>query len=297
MEITIEIDDEIIQQQIKNELDYILIIAEAMELHLSISQILVPLDFQAKVREFTGDDDYKFQRGSDNGKITVAAKIMEDKDGVVIVISPFLYLPTFDTMIRCFILTHEFTHILNKNRFHKIPKGSFALENYLTNLYTLFDEYIADRFSFLLTERLFNPPTEAWKQFHNDGGLSYINPESHPSYYEQVKSEIENFRKHGDVNLYWKSIHETMHVVSVSLVHGFASYHQHHDEYKDLIIPNTPFVNEKTLALMEYFKAKYENHETNLSDGINLMSDYLTNFGVEFEDRPGNQGYIYVLDI
>jgi hypothetical protein len=297
MEITIELDDEGIQQQIKNELDYFLIIAEAMELHLSISRILVPIDFQAKVRELTGDDDYKFQRGSDDGKITVAAKILEDKDGLVIVISPFLYLPIFDTMIRSFILTHEFAHILNKNRFPEIPKGSFVRENYLTNLYFFFDEYVADRFSFHLSERLFNPPTEAWKQFHNDGGLGYINPASHPSYYAQVKSEIEKFREHGDVNLYWKSIHEIMHVISVSTVHGFASYHQHYNEYKDLIIPNTPFVNEKTLALMDYFKTKYENKETDLSDGISLMSNYLTNFGIEFEDRPDNQGYIYVLDI
>jgi len=268
-----------------------------MKLPLNISQILVPKDFQAKVRELTEEDDYKFQRGLEDAQVTVAAKIFEHKDGVVIVISPFLYLPIFDTMIRCFILTHEFTHIMNKSRFPKVPKGSFVLENYLGNLYTLFDEYVADRFSFRITERLFTPPTEAWKQHNNDGVLSYINPSSHPSYYAQIKSEIENFRNHGNVDLYWKSIHETMHVVSISTVHGFATYHQHDDEYKSLKIPSTPFVNEKTLMLMDYFKATYENSETDLSDGVDLMSNYLTNFGIKFEDRPGNQGYIYVLDI
>jgi hypothetical protein len=296
MEIKIEISDEGIQKQIKEELDYFLIIAESMEPPLNISQIFVPIDFQAKVRELTEKDDYKFQRGLDNAQVTVAAKIIEDKDGTIIVISPILYLPTFDTMIRCFILTHEFTHIMNKSRFPKVPKDSFALENYLRTLYTLFDEYVADRFSFNLTERLFTP-TEAWKLFNKDGVLSYINPTSHPSYYTQIKSEIEKFRIHGNVDFYWKSIIETVNVVSITTAHGFASYHQHYDEYINLKIPSTAFMNEKTLVLMDYFKTKYENNETDLSDGINLMSNYLTNFGVKFEDRPGNQRYIYVLDI
>ncbi|MBN8582435.1 MAG: hypothetical protein J0L96_17345 [Anaerolineae bacterium] len=297
MEITIEIGDEDIQKQIKEELDYLLIIAEAMKPPLNISQVLVPEDFQAKIRELTGEDDYKFQRGVDNAKVTVAAKIIEGKDGTIIVVSPWLYLPVFDTMIRCFILAHEFAHIMNKGRFPKIPKDSFTSENYLGNLYILFDEYTADRLSFLITERLFTSPTEAWEQYTNNWVIEYLNPSSHPTYYEQIKTEIENFREHGNVDLYWKSIFETMHVVSVSIVHGFASYHQHNDKYVSLKIPNTEFINEKTLVLMDYLKEKYENKETDLHDGIGLMSNYLTNFGVKFEDRPGNMGYIYVLDI
>lgn len=200
-------------------------------------------------------------------------------------------------MIRCFILTHEFVHIMNKSRFPRVPKGSFALESYLTSLYAFFDEYIADRLSFHITEKIFALPTEAWKQYNNDKVLSYINPLTHPSYYAQIKAEIEEFRNHGNVDLFLKNIHETMHVVSISTVHGFAAYHQHKDEYKNLTIPSTPFVNKKTLILMDYFETKYENNETDLSDGINLISDYMTNFGVKFEDRPNNQGYVYVLDI
>lgn len=296
MEIIIELSDENIQKQIKEELEYLLIIAESIEPPLSIHQILVPMDFEAKIRELTKEDNYKFQRGLENAQVTVAAKIIESKYGIIIVVSPFLYLPTFDTMIRCFILTHEFTHIMNKGRFQKVPKDSFSSENYLENLYTLFDEYVADRFSFHLTERLFSP-TDAWKLYNKNGVLSYIDPSSHPSYYKKIKTEIEKFRIHGDVNLHWKNVVEAMNVISISTVHGFASYHQHPNEYADTKIPITPFVNSKTLDLMKYFKIKYENHETDLSDGIEIMSNYLTNFGVKFEDRPGNQGYIYVLDI
>ncbi|MBK9927105.1 MAG: hypothetical protein IPP66_17690 [Anaerolineales bacterium] len=297
MKIEVEIDNKEIQQQITEELDYLLVVAESMEPPLNISQIIVPADFEAKVRELSEEDGYKFQRGLENEKITAAAKIIEGKDGIIIVLAPFIYLAVFDIMVRCFILTHEFTHIMNKSRFPKIPKNSFALENYLENLYTLFDEYMADRFSFHITERLFNPPTDTWKEYNKNGFLNYLNPETHPVYYAQVKSEIEKFRNHGDVNLYWNSVIETVNVISISTVHGFATYHQHHDEYRDIDIPTTSFVDEKTLALMDYFKTKYENAETDLKDGVVLMSNYLTNFGVKFEDRPDNKGYVYVLDI
>jgi len=56
--------------------------------------------------------------------------------------------------------------------------------------------------------------------------------------------------------------------VSVSIVYGFAAYHEHQKEYASLTIPTTRFVNEKTIALMNYFKKKYEGHETDLHDGI-----------------------------
>jgi len=297
MEIIVEVGDEGVRHQIEEELQVILAIAEAMDLPATISRILVPLDFQAKVRELTGDKDYKFQRGLDGAQVTVAAKILEDQDGIVIVISPILYLQFYDTMIRAFVLTHEFTHIKNKSRFPQVPKGSFALENNLVNLYYLFDEYSADRLAFLVTERLFTPPSEAWKQVHDNEVLGYIDPVSHPKYYAQLKSEIAKFRIHADVSLHWKTVHETLSVVSISTVHGFASYHQHPDTYSDLVIPTTPFVNQRTLNLMEYFKSKFEKKETDLQDGIQVIDDYLTNFGIRFEDRPGNLGWIEVLDI
>ena len=47
---------------------------------------------------------------------------------------------------------------------------------------------------------------------------------------------------------------------------------------------------------MDYFKNKYEKKENDLSDGIELIRDYLINFGVRFEDRSEG-GYIYVQDI
>jgi hypothetical protein len=273
---------------------------QSLNLSLNISHVLVPLDFEAKVRELTGRDDYKFQRGSGDAKLTVMAKTLEDENGVVIVISPWLYVPDpaplFDTMVRSFILSHELAHVMNKKRLPKVAQESSAVGSYLGNLYYMFDEYFADRFSYQLTEKIFTP-TEAWKKFNDNNVLGYINPESHPLYYAEIKSEIEKFRLHGDVGLFMKRTKEAVSNVSVLMTHGFAAYHQHQAEHTSLQIPITAFVNEKTFALMDYFKKKYKKGETDLHDGIDQISNYLTNFGLRFEERPNNKLYAYVLDI
>ena len=296
MEVIVEIGDESTRTQIENELDFLLIIAESIDPPLIINRVIVPLDFEAKVNELQGMANFKSKRGAENAEITVAAKIIESGDCVSIVLSPFIYLSTFDLMIRCFILTHELAHILNKRRFPDVPTNSFVANNYLGNLYILFDEYFADRFAFMLTEKIFTLPSEPWKLYNENGVLGYLEPANDLRYYELIQSEIKSFRNHGDVNRYWNSIIDSVHVVSISTAHGFARYHQYMDQYKDIHLPNSKFFNIKTFALMDYFKIKFENGQSDLSDGVDLIADYFTNFGVKFEDRL-NGGYIYVLDI
>lgn len=295
MEIIIEVGNEAIQEYIRHELGFVDKIAESLK--LNVSRIIIPGDFQAKVNEYQGRDDYKVQRGVENAQVTVAAKIIEDGDNITILLSPYIfYLQSFDTMVRCFLMVHELMHVVNKGYFLEIPKGSFALENYLGNLYIMFDEYTADRYAYSMIEGAFEPHTEAWELYNQDGVLGYLNPTSDPRYYEHILSEIKKFRYHADVNRYWKSIWETVHVVSISIVHGFARYHEHLENYKKLEIPSTKFINEKTFALMDYFKTKYKTQNYDLNDGIGLMEEYLTNFGVRFEDRPEG-GWMQVLDI
>lgn len=194
------------------------------------------------------------------------------------------------------MMTHELMHVVYKGYFPEIPKGSFALENYLGNLYIMFDEYIADRYAYSMIEGAFEHHTEAWDLYNQDGVLGYLDPTSDPRYYELIRSEIEKSRYHADVNRYWKNVWETVHVVSISIVHGFSRYHEHLEKCKDIEIPNTKFINEKTLALLDYFKTKYESQNDDLNDGICLMEEYLTNFGVRFEDRPEG-AWIEVVDI
>jgi len=294
MEIIIEVGDEANQEFIKHELIFVEKIAESLK--LNVSRVIVPANFQAKVNEIQGRDDYKMQRGVENAQVTVAAKIIEDGDNVTIVLSPLIYLQPFDIMVRCFLMTHELIHLVNKGYFPEIPKGSFALENYLGNLYILFDEYTADRDAYSIIEGTFEPHTQAWELYNQDGVLGYLNPTSDPRYYGHIRSEIDSFRDHGNVDLYWKNIWETVHVVSISTVHGYAKYHEHFEKYKDLNIPRTNFINEKTLDLMDYFKRKYESQDDDLIDGIGIIEEYLTNFGVRFEDHLEG-GWIEVLDI
>lgn len=297
IKIDIEIGDENLQSLIKDELENIILIAEALKIDSDISQIIIPEDFQAKVIEITKDKEFKLQKGVKDSNITVMAKVLPSPNGVIILFASLNYLPVFDTMTRSFMLTHELVHVLNKKKFPEIPKNSRRLETYLSNLYQLFDEYTADRLSYEITERIFKKPTEIWEQFRENKFLDYIDSERHPTYYENIKLEIEKFKKHRDVDLHWNNIHEYMNVISHSTVHGFASYHQYPDENAGVLIPTTPFVNQSTHKLMDYFRNKFETNDTDLNDGIELITDYIENFGVAFENQPESKLWINVFDI
>lgn len=223
------------------------------------------------------------------------AKIVEREEGTYIVLQSLAYLSNCDTMTRCFFLFHEIAHLINKNRFPPIPTGSFSLEKYLGNLYIIFDEYFADRLAFQITENVFST-SEFWAQYNRNGVSTYLDIAADPRYYEFIKTEIERFREHSDVTLHCNSIFGTVHIIAISTAHGFAQYHQHLDQFRDTLFPESMFFNQKTFALMDYFKTKYENSESDLSDGLELIKEYFTNFGIRFEDRQGN-GYITVLDI
>ncbi len=296
MEVIIEIGDESIQRQIKDELEIFLTYVEAIDPPLNIKQIIVPSNFEAKVNECQSASSFKAKRGIENAGIAVVAKIIEIGEGVSIVLSPFIYLSTFDSMIRCFILFHEIAHMLNKRRFPVISTKLFAVNNYMENLYVLFDEYFADRFAFIITEKIFALPTAPWKVYYDNWVSGYLEPTFDPHYYELIQAEIEKFRQHGDVDRYWNSIIEFVQVIAISTVHGFAGLHQHADQDSIYQLPTSKFINEKTLTLLNYLKVKFEKAESDLSDGYDLMVGYFTNFGIKFEDRSSG-GYIYVLDI
>lgn len=295
MEIIVEIGDEMIQSQIKKEIENLLTITDIVDPPIRIHQVFVPIDFDGKVNQLQGNSDFNSARGFMNEGVIVMAKLIDISEGTCLVLSPTIYHSPFDTMIRCFYLSHEIAHLINRNQFPIIPKNSFTQENYLKNLYTLFDEYFADRFAIFVTERIFTP-SESWTRYFNNGALRYLEIAANSRYYEFIRAEIEHFRVHGDVNRHWKTILEVVNVISISTVHGFAIYHAKPEENLDIQIPDSKFFSEKTFALMDYFKNKYEKNENDLSDGIELIRDYLINFGVRFEYRSEG-GYIYVQDI
>jgi antitoxin component HigA of HigAB toxin-antitoxin module len=61
-------------------------------------------------------------------------------------------------------------------------------------------------------------------------------------------------------------------------------------------LSKSKFLNGKTLKLLAFLKTKYEKKSFDLKDGVDLVADFMENFGMRFEDRP-QQPYCHVLDI
>lgn len=296
MDIKIQIGNENEKALIKQEMEFFVELINKFEQSSKILQIIIPENFSEKVNELENRSDFTGSHGITESAVVVLAKNIVASNNRIIVLNPMLFFGEFDSMIRSFIIFHEVAHIINSDRFPTIATDSFYQSSYLGNLNFLFDEYFADRLAYKITDGIFKEPTECWKKFSNNSIEEYWALSSNGQYYQQIKTEIDNFRLHGDVELFMKLTHDSISVVTVATVHGFARYHHIEKSLQNFIIPPSHFINDRTIELMKYFKDKYEQSEIDLSDGVDIMCDYMRNFGVEFEDHPEG-GYLYVLDI
>jgi hypothetical protein len=291
LEIIIEIGTQEQQAQIRQELAFLEGIVGHTNPPLNISQVVIPSDFDAKVNELQGTTTYESKR-----IVRAVAKIVDIGNSIVVVLSPLLYMENHDTQTRMVILLHEIMHVSNKRRFPTISSDSCQRQTYLSNLYILYDEYVADRLAFKIMDDLFQEKTKCWKAFVLNEATGFTSLINDPQHYNAIRSEIVSFRTHADVALYLKNIYPSFDNVALSIVHtiSLADHDPHAIQITDL--RESPFVNEKTMALMRFFKDKYQENAFNVNDGIGLIIDFMTNFGVKYEDTP--QGtYCHVLNI
>ncbi len=296
MEIIIEVGNLSQQELIKQELFLIVDVVQRSVPPLNLSQICIPQNFEAKVNELQGTTNYKENRGIGSQNLTAMAKIIPMGESIAIVLSPRLYTENEDSQTRTFVYIHELAHVLNRQTLPKLPKETYVKDIYNRILYSMYDEYFADRFAYQIIDTSFDKKGQLWvKKLESDleGFITLIND---PQYYETIRAEIESFRAHENVKLFLDTIEPSFDQVSLSIVHAFSNldHYPNPDVLEELL--KSRFVNEKTLALMKYIKAMYEGNEMNLLDGFDLVVDYCTNFGFELEHRDYG-GYCYVLDI
>lgn len=295
MDIYIEIGDENQKDQIKKELllfEKLIQDINIFEKKQTVDSIIVPTDFALQVNKLGNKPGYKSIRGT----VKSMAIVLNTKNGKSIVVTPELFLnEKFDRQGRFFILLHELVHIAHKERLPRIPEGDNTHNFYLSWLYTLYDEYIADRIAYTIIDQIFDP-TGKWADFVREVILGFLGVVKLPDLYDFIKSEIRSFHSHKEVNLFLERTQESAENISVLSVHAFSVFHQYPEILDDIPFNNLYFVNENTLALMDYLKEKYEIRATDLDDGVALMRDYMKNFGVLFEDRPLGR-YCYVIDL
>ncbi len=89
---------------------------------------------------------------------------------------------------------------------------------------------------------------------------------------------------------------DLIYVVSETTIHGFSRLHHLGKSSNDFEIPNSIFFNASTFILLNYYKKKFEIMDRDLSDGIDVIREYMKNFGILLEDDSDGV-YFTALDI
>lgn len=292
LKIIVEIGTEEQKRIIEKELSVVNIISSHLEEPPLISQIIVPENFDDKVNEIQGSNHYRSLRGH-----LAIAKNVNTNDGVDLILSKCLYTDDHDNITRLQILIHEYIHAINKGRFPSIETDSHSKSLYLKNLYSLFDEYDANRKSFKIVEEIFPNVSHRYKLNNGRHLKSFIKSLLDAEKANKIHLEINTFRYHADVDLFLQNIDPIFDELSKSIIYSF-SYIDSHNNLKKIepILAKSHFINSKTEKLISFFRQKYDNSDPDLFDGIELIEGFMENFGMKFEDT--HQGlYSHVLDI
>jgi hypothetical protein len=292
MKIIIEVGTDEQKKQIASELRFVEKAIAAFEPPLNIIEVIVPADFDQRVNELQKTDYYKSVRG-----MVALAKMLELDDGVAIILSPSIYTMDWDTQKRLYVYLHEVFHVDNKRRIIKPQVLSPSSSLYYENLYRIYDEYAADRKTFELIDDLFPLKSDLMQSSINwnvDGFTQAINSSK---YYEQISHEITSFRIHANVITFLQNTHDSVSEVTMSIAHLYA-YIDNYPNYQNKVadLANSKFINNKTFALIEFFRKQYSDNSHELTNGLRVISEFMLNFGMGFEDIA--QGlYCHVIDI
>jgi hypothetical protein len=300
MDIIVEIGTDEQKQLIENELSILEQVSEIADPPPPILKIIVAQDFDETVNKLRNSDSYQSTRGN---HVAVAKNVMT-QDGLFLVFSPVIFTAEQDNLTRLKLYLHEFSHAYNKSRFPSLITTSESDYRYLTNLYTLYDEYDADRNAlnfvdaYLLAKNIRNTSADHRYRHHVRVGLKgFIDIISDQEIYDEISSQIDAFRYHGNVMRFLLSVDRGLDEISKSIIHTYSSI-DHFPKFKRIepALRRSKFVNIKTEALIDYIRSKFDDNSPDLLDGIPIISRYMENFGIRFEDTDKGW-YCHVLDI
>ena len=96
-----------------------------------------------------------------------------------------------------------------------------------------------------------------------------------------IKEAILLFRIEGNVENFYSRVGEVINDVSLSTVHLFA-FLDHSEEKVNM--SSKYFLNESTKNYINYLRKKYGENDMDIRDGVDVMIEYIKNFGYELEE-------------
>lgn len=298
MDILVEIGNEEEKRLIRKELEFFNVLANKSDPPINLTRVIVAENIEKTVNKLEKRTDYHSVRKTGMSEVSALARVTEDGDGSAIVISSLIYTENHDSQTRFRTFFHELSHLLNKRDFPEIPEEPFSYAMYLTNLYKIFDEYVADRFAFRQIERVFDVYSYRYERMLVEEIQGYTHALNDRSIIEGIRAEVNSFRQHGNANRVEENIRAILGDLIIAIAHAFALSHHYPKKLSNSMLKISPFVNKKTIDLMDYLKDSDERGIVDLDRkiGVKLLADFISNFGLLFEDLPSGP-YLHVLDI
>ncbi len=267
---------------IENELSILESAAAGAEITQHIERVVVAADFDAAVREATGDPDFSQNRGYH----LVVAKIVQGRQASTIFISPFVFTERFDTQIRVSLYLHELSHVLHKTRFPAGEPNSPSEAVYARSLYLLFDEYAAERSALEACSRLFAEPSDLYASFHRAACTGFFEALDSDEAYCALANAVARFRfRMTDITGYQQEVRPSLDNIWKSLAFA-AAYVDSGTGFNEesLASVKARFVTPSARDLVSYFARKYQAADSDLTDGIAHMKGFAETFGFVYED-------------
>jgi len=203
----------------------------------------------------------------------------------MIVISPDLYTGHYDIYQRFFVYLHEIYHVLNRKQIQEPSTPSISEMIYFTNLCSLFDEYVANRDALRVLETVFVEKRKDIFQSIERDLNAFILILQDERFVEDIEEKLQQFQIYEDLPKFLQNIRKDFSEISLTTVFVF-SILDHFPRFERYLpaVQTSDFVNRETLALMNYFRQKYEQRNFDLRDGLKVMDGFMANFGTRFDD-------------
>ena len=291
MEIIIEIGTEEQKKKIRKELLEIERILNIKKFDNLIKKIIIAKNFDKTIRNISKDKEYKsFRKEMDQYAM---AKLVWENGSAVLVFQNLIFTENFDTQVRYVLYFHEVYHAIN---YYLMPKKNYVdlrIKELIQLMNILFDEYSANRHALAIAGKAFESKTDRFTKFI-DGSRHFANAFMNENlFYKKIQKTIIKFKCHLiPISVLIRTISPLIRSASLDLIY-FMSYYDNFDYLAKYFnrLKKSRFYNMKTEKLLQYFREKYKKNDLDLEDGIEIMEDYVLNFGIRFEDR--SEGLYY----
>jgi len=285
MEIIIEIGTEEQKKKIRKELLEVERILKIKKFDNLIRKIIIPNNFDKTIRNISKDKKYKsFRKGMDQYAM---GKSIWENASAVLVFQNLIFTEIFDTQIRYVFYFHEVHHAISHYLMPVTNYANLRIKELMQLMNILFDEYFANRYGLAIANKAFESKTDRFKQFI-DGSKHFANSFMNENvFYKKIRKTIIKSKCHLiPISELIRTISPLVRSASLDLVY-FTSYYDNFDYLAKCFnrLKKSRFYNMKTERLLQYFREKYKKNDLNLMDGIEVMENYLLNFGIRFEDR------------